>query len=118
MLFFFQNTTSHPPVLFSINIILYEDFRGATNRRLNVFPVSDRPKDSAGHYDFGELLGTAQKNDRICNVQITNINANAFAGTLKALLIVVSRVSRQLYSTWLSSFRFRFAHMLRVQENV
>lgn len=60
----------------------------------------------------------AQENDRICSSQITNVDANAFAETLKAFLIVISRVSRRLYSTWLSSFRFRFAHVLRVQENI
>lgn len=118
----YSSTIIHPtfffrmilPVLLSINIILREGFRDATNRRLNTFPVSDRSKDSAGHHDSCELPGT--ENNRICSDQITN--TNAFAGTLKALLIVKSRGSRQLYSTHLSSFRFRFAHVLRVQENV
>lgn len=36
----------------------------------------------------------------------------------KALLIVISYVPRRLCSIWLSSFRFRFAHVLRVQENI
>lgn len=120
MIIFFSQIRHHLLlcILFFINIIFCGDFRGAINRRLNAFPVSDRSKDSAEHHDPGELPDMTEENDWICNSQITNLDANAFAEILKALLIVISYMSRRLYSIWLSSFRFRFAHVLRMQENV
>lgn len=81
---------------------------------MNALSVSDCSKDSTGSQD---LPGTAQKKiGYIPRTQNANIDANAFVGA-RALLIVVMFVETVI-SRRLSSFRFRFSHVLRMPENV
>lgn len=86
---------------------------------MSALSVPDRPKDSAGSQDHSELpgYGVEKKSDMYRARRMLMSMLNAFVGA-RALLIVVESASRDDYSRRLSSFRFRFPHVLRMPENV
>lgn len=94
-------------------------FPSATNARSNVFSVLERAKDSAGlHHDSNELTGMATTRTTIWPEMLA-WNADTLRGARASLIAsTVSMHTWPFNSSLHSSFRFRFPHVLRVQEDV
>jgi len=79
---------------------------------LKTFCISDRLKDSAGHYDSSELPGMMEESGYPLPIW------NALMLFYGASLLLSRCISRRLLKDSFSFFRFRFLYVLRVQENL
>lgn len=103
----------------SLNVNSREILPSATNDRSNVFSVLDRSKDSTGHHDSNELTGTTTTTTAGKDRCRETLARRCFCGGENIVDRRDARVESWLFnSKWHSSFRFRFPHVLRVQEDV